>query len=78
MIYKDQLPKVPHSYVELCPTLYLKRHRDDDGTSATLKIIRDMIVNLGTVVDDSREYMVMNIPNEIISKNWKIVMKVKY
>lgn len=78
LIYKKELPKKPFAYVELNPTVYLKRSRDDDGTSASLKILRDMIVNIGIVEDDKRKNLKMNVPDEIISKIWKIKIDVLY
>ena len=71
------IPLTPFSSVILEPIVYLKRHRDDDNNSGTLKIIRDMIINIGFVKDDSREYLEQKSVKEVLSNEWKIEIKLK-
>jgi len=76
--YKHIVPENPFSSVILEPTVYLKRYRDDDNNYGTLKIIRDMIVNIGFVENDSREYLEQKSANEVLSREWKIEIKLKH
>jgi len=76
---KKRLLKSPiDGKVEIFPTAWIKSyiHRDDDGYR-TIKTIRDMIVQLGFVFDDSPEYMFQHPTKEHLSDCWKIEILVK-
>jgi len=76
---KKSLLKSPiDGKVEIFPTAWIKSHipRDDDGYR-TIKTIRDMIVQLGFVVDDSPEYMLQHRTKEHLADCWKIEILVK-
>ena len=77
LIYRNVFPRRTFSFVNVFPTVYLKRHRDDDGNAATLKIIRDNIIRAGFAIDDSREYYCEHKPLEKISKEWRIEILLK-
>ena len=64
--------------VDIYPTAWIKSHihRDDDGYR-TIKTIRDMIVELGFVTDDSPQYMFQHPVKEVLSDCWKIEIFVK-
>ncbi len=64
--------------VDIYPTAWIKSHihRDDDAYR-TIKTIRDMIVDLGFVTDDSPRYMFQHPVKEILSDCWKIEILVK-
>jgi len=64
--------------VNIYPTSWIKSRirRDDDGYR-TIKTIRDMIVELGFVTDDSPQYMSQYSVKEILSDCWKIEILVK-
>jgi hypothetical protein len=76
---KKRLLKSPiDGKVEIFPTAWIKSRipRDDDGYR-TIKTIRDMIVQLGFVVDDSPNYMIQHRTKEHLSNCWKIEIFVK-
>lgn len=64
--------------VEIFPSAWIKSriHRDDDGYR-TIKTIRDMIVQLGFVHDDSPDYMFQHPVKEYLSDCWKIEILVR-
>ena len=71
-INRFKRPKVKFNYAIMTPTFYNPRTRDDDSDSATMKIVRDSIVNAGFLVDDDRKHLKQNKYHEVISKEWKI------
>jgi len=76
---KKILLKSPiESKVELFPKAWIKSHihRDDDGYR-TLKPIRDMIINLGFVTDDSPLYLQQHKTEEFLGNEWKIEILLK-
>ena len=78
LIYKKEIEKLSINKAVIVPTVYLPRHRDDDNNSLTLKIMRDMLVNIGIVkTDDDRKHLRQTEVKEEISKEWKIKLDVK-
>jgi hypothetical protein len=69
---RNLIPKEPYVFMELSPKAFNSHSRDDDANVATLKIIRDCIVNGGFVVDDKRKHLLQHRCEEVISKEWKI------
>lgn len=67
----------PFSFVVLQPIAYNPRSRDDDGNSATLKVLRDAIVSLKFVPDDKRKFLRQMDVDEVIDKNYKIEIILK-
>lgn len=78
IINRKIFPKTPYGRVEIRTTIALKRSRDDDNTFDTLKAMRDCCVVYGIIKDDSRDVVVNpTLPEEIISSEYSIVMKIK-
>ncbi len=72
IVNKKIIPKEAFSKAIITPVAYNKRSRDDDANSINLKILRDIIVSYGFLVDDSRQYLEQEKCGEVISKEWKI------
>jgi hypothetical protein len=70
-------PKHKFPYAEMTPIFYNPRSRDDDSDAGTMKIVRDSIVNAGYLVDDDRKHLKQHKYQEIISKEWKIIVNLK-
>lgn len=64
--------KNPCNTVVLFPTAYNPKSRDDDGNSVTLKILRDLITEMGYVKDDNRKYLTQEKCSEVLQKEYKI------
>jgi len=78
LIYKKEIGTLSINKAIITPIVYLPRHRDDDNNSLTLKIIRDMLINIGIIrTDDDRKHLRQAEIEEKISKEWKIKIVVK-
>ena len=78
LIYQKEIEKLSIDKAIITPVVYLPRHRDDDNNSLTLKIMRDMLINIGIVrTDDDRKHLRQTEVKEEISKEWKIKLNIE-
>lgn len=68
----SDLSILPFKKAVMRAVAYNPKSRDDDGCSITLKIIRDIIVSYGFLIDDKRDFLVQEKTYEVIAKEYKI------
>lgn len=73
--YKKEIPQKPLDKVNVKYFIYNPRSRDDDANYETLKIIRDTLININILEDDNRKIIKNTKETEIISKTYKIIVK---
>lgn len=78
LLNRRKLIKKPFDKAIMYSIAYNSSSRDDDGNRVTLKTFRDMFKEYNFIIDDSRKYF-FEFPNfEVLSKDYKMVIHLKY
>lgn len=74
---KEVIVDVPSLRSQITYTVYNPKSRDDDANYNTLKYVRDALVVHGIIMDDSREYLLPSVENEVLEKEYKIKVSIE-